>query len=120
MTGTPQIQERSESDTDENWYEAAPGSWLGQTMLDGAPLERIRLPDSKNRTRTQIYYDALLEVCQRKAEGPTVAQLLTNMRPQALPWLRQLKASGVATVYSVPQSPTWQQKPLKRILRRRG
>lgn len=120
MTGTPQIQERSESDSDENWYEAEPGSWLPQTILDGAPLERIRLPDSKNRERTQIYYDALLEVCQREIEGPTVAQLLTNMRPQALPWLRKLKQSGVATVYSVSQFPTWQQKPLKRILRRRG
>lgn len=120
MTGTPQIQERSEVDTHENWYEAAPGTWLPPTTLDGAVLERIRLPDSKNRTRTQIYYDALLEVCQRASEGPTVAQLLTNMRPQALPWLRRLRASGVATVYSVSQFPTWQQKPFKRILRRRG
>jgi glycosyltransferase involved in cell wall biosynthesis len=120
MTGTPQIQERSEADTDENWYDAAPGTWLPPTTLDGAALERIRLPDSKNRTRTQIYYDALLEVCQRASEGPTVAQLLTNMRPQALPWLRRLRESGVATVYSVSQFPTWQQKPVKRIFRRRG
>ncbi|MEZ5504168.1 MAG: glycosyltransferase family 4 protein [Halioglobus sp.] len=120
LTGTPQIQERSESDTDASWYAATPGSWLAQTTLDGAPLERIRLPDSKNRLRTQIYYDALLEVCQRPAGGPVVAQLLTNMRPQALPWLRQLKAAGVATVYSVSQFPTWHQKPAKRILRRRG
>jgi glycosyltransferase involved in cell wall biosynthesis len=120
MTGTPQIQERSEADTDVDWYTTAPGSWLPQTTLDGAPLERIRLPDSKNRVRTQIYYDALLEVCQRPSQGPVVAQLLTNMRPQALPWLRRLKSSGVATVYSVSQFPTWQQKPIKRIFRRRG
>jgi glycosyltransferase involved in cell wall biosynthesis len=120
MTGTPQIQERSEADSQIDWYAAEPGSWLPQTTLDGAPLERIRLPDSKNRVRTQIYYDALLEVCQRQVEGPTVAQLLTNMRPQALPWLRRLRDSGVATVYSVSQFPTWQQKPAKRILRRRG
>ena len=93
---------------------------MPQTTLDGAPLERIRLPDSKNRVRTQIYYDALLEVCQRQSQGPVVAQLLTNMRPQALPWLRRLKSSGVATVYSVSQFPTWQQKPAKRIFRRRG
>jgi glycosyltransferase involved in cell wall biosynthesis len=120
MTGTPQIQERSEADTHFDWYEAAPGSWLPETVLDGAPLERIRLPDSKNRARTQIYYDALLEVCQRPADGPVVAQLLTNMRPQALPWLRKLGKSGVATVYSVSQFPTWQQKPAKRIFRRYG
>jgi glycosyltransferase involved in cell wall biosynthesis len=120
MTGTPQVQERSEADTHADWYAAAPGAWLPQTLLDGAPLERIRLPDSKNRIRTQIYYDALLEVCQRPAEGPVVAQLLTNMRPQALPWLRRLKNSGVATVYSVSQFPTWQQKRFKRIFRRHG
>jgi len=120
MTGTPQIQERSEADTAIDWYQAAPGSWLPQTILDGAPLERIRLPDSKNRVRTQIYYDKLLEVCQRKTQAPVVAQLLTNMRPQALPWLRRLQNSGVATVYSVSQFPTWHQKPAKRIFRRRG
>lgn len=120
MTGTPQIQERSEADTEVDWYEFPPGSWLPGTVLDGAPLERMRLPDSKSRARTQLYYDALVEVCQREADGPTVAQLLTNLRPQALPWLRRLKASGVATVYSVSQFPTWQQKPVKRIFRRRG
>jgi len=120
MTGTPQIQERSEADTQIDWYDAAPGTWLPPTILDGAPLERIRLPDSKNRERTRIYYDALLEVCQRPADGPVVAQLLTNMRPQALPWLRRLKQSGVAAVYSVSQFPTWHQKPAKRIFRRYG
>lgn len=120
MTGTPQIQERSESDSMAQWYEASPGSWLPSTELDGAPLERIRLPDNKNRLRTRIYYDALLEVCKRGTDSPVVAQLLTNMRPQALPWLQQLRSSGVATVYSVSQFPTWQQKPLKRIFRRPG
>jgi glycosyltransferase involved in cell wall biosynthesis len=120
MTGTPQIEERSEADTDANWYQAEPGSWLPQTPLDGAPLDRIRLPDSKNRARTRIYYDALLEVCQRPCDGPMVAQLLTNIRPQAVPWLHRLKNSGVATLYSVSQFPTWPQKPVKRIYRRRG
>jgi glycosyltransferase involved in cell wall biosynthesis len=119
MTGTPQIEERSEADTDANWYQAEPGSWLPQTTLDGAPLDRIRLPDSKSRARTRIYYDALLEVCQRPC-GPMVAQLLTNIRPQAMPWLHRLKNSGVATLYSVSQFPTWPQKPVKRIYRRRG
>ena len=120
MTGTPQLQERSESDTEVDWYEAEPGCWLPQTILDGAPLERIRLPDSKSSARTRIYYDGLLEVCQRPVDVPVVAQLLTNMRPEALPWLHQLKKCGIATAYSVSQFPTWQQKPSKRFFRRRG
>jgi glycosyltransferase involved in cell wall biosynthesis len=120
MTGTPRIEERFESNTEIDWYKSAPGTWLPQTVLDGASVERIRLPDSKNSTRTNIYYNALLEVCQRPANGPVVAQLLTNMRPQALPFLHKLKNRGVATVYSVSQFPKWPQKPLKRIFRRRG
>ena len=120
MTGTPQVQERSEADSAVDWYDAAPGSWLSQTILDGAPLERIRLPDSKSRARTRIYYDGLLEVCQQPVEAPVVAQMLTNMRPEALPWLHQLKRYGIATAYSVSQFPTWQQKPFKRLFRRRG
>ena len=120
MTGTPQIEERSEADTHVDWYQAKLGSWLPTTSLEGAPLERIRLPDHKQPVRTQIYYDALLEVCDRPAEGPVVAQLLTNIRPQALPWLRKLRNKGVATLYSVSQFPTWPQRPVKRLLRRRG
>ena len=120
MTGTPQVQERSEADSAVDWYDAAPGSWLPQNILDGAPLERIRLPDRKSGARTRIYYDGLLEVCQRPVDVPVVAQLLTNMRPEALPWLQQLKRCGIATTYSVSQFPTWQQKPAKRFFRRRG
>lgn len=120
MTGTPQLQERSESDAQANWYKAAPGEWVEHAVLDGAPLQRIRLPDKKGAARTNIYYSGLLDACRHPAEGPVVAQLLTNMRPQALPWIEQLKASGVASLYSVSQFPTWQQKPLKRLFRTRG
>ena len=120
MTGTPQIQERSEADADIDWYRAKPGSWLPESVLDGAPLQRMRLPDSKSQARTRLYYDALLDICQAQTESPTVAQLITNMRPEALPWLRRLKVAGIATVYSVSQFPTWQQKPVKRVFRRPG
>jgi glycosyltransferase involved in cell wall biosynthesis len=120
MTGTPQIEERSESDTDANWYTAEPGTWLPQMELDGAPLHRVRLPDGKGSERTRIYYDSLLEVCRQPCDAPVVAQLLTNIRPEAQPWLEKLKAAGIPTLYSVSQFPTWQQKPYKRFFRRRG
>jgi glycosyltransferase involved in cell wall biosynthesis len=120
ITGTPQIQERSEADKHSDWYQAEPGIWLPPTTLDGAPLERIRLPDGKTSSRTEIYYNAVLEVCRRPHEQPVVAQFMTNMRPKALPWLRRLRQSGVAMLYSVSQFPTWPQKPIKRLLRQRG
>lgn len=118
MTGTPLKAERSESDPNACWYEAQTGSWLPATTLDGAPLERIRLPDTKQRARTKIYYDALLEVCSRPTPNPVVAQLLTNLRPEARPWLRKLRDSGVATLYSISQYPKWPRKRIKRIFRK--
>jgi glycosyltransferase involved in cell wall biosynthesis len=120
MTGTPQIDERSESDLMENWYEANPGSWLPTSSLDGVPLHRIRLPDNKNYTRSKIYYNALAEMCQEPRDSRLVVQLLTNMRPNATPWLRQLKSNGAAILYSVSQYPKWPQKPVKRLFRHRG
>jgi len=120
LTGTPLLGERSERDAELGWYDAQPGEYMPTTRLDGAPLERIRLPDVKGRERTSIYYEALLEVCSRRAPGPVVAQLLTNLRPEARPWIDQLQQSGVATLYSVSQFPAWPSKPSKRWFRGTG
>jgi len=120
LTGTPLPQERSEGDAELGWYDARPGKYLPTTSLGGIPLERIRLPDGKGRARTSIYYDALLDVCSRQAPGAVVAQLLTNLRPEARPWIERLGRSGVATLYSVSQFPAWPSKPAKRWFRGSG
>ena len=120
LTGTPLIEERSESDLLANWYDVEPGQWLPMSTLDGAPLHRIRLPDTKGTLRTKLYYDALLNACSKPRESNLVVQLLTNIRPQAAPWLRDLKASGAAVLYSVSQYPKWPKKPIKRLLRLPG
>tara|TARA_R110002049_G_scaffold100867_4_gene245234 strand:- start:3515 stop:4771 length:1257 start_codon:yes stop_codon:yes gene_type:complete len=120
VTGTPLASERSEADRDADWYAASPGIWLPRTSVEGAELERIRLPDSNDAARLRTYYSALVEVCSRPAAGPVIAQMLTYMRPEARPWLRRLRESGVATVFSISQFPSWQKKRLKRLLRQRG
>lgn len=117
VTGTPMADELRGSGQDTAWLAEAPGTWLPATVLDGAPLERIRLPDGKSRERTRLYYEAVLEVCRRPAEGAVVAQLLTNLRPAARPWLRSLREAGVATLYSLSQYPKWPQRKLKRLIR---
>ena len=120
FTGTPLIEERSETDLLANWYEVEPGQWLPPSTLDGVPLHRIRLPDNKGPLRTKLYYDALVNACQQPCDRQLVVQLLTNIRPQAAPWLRQLKASGASILYSVSQYPKWPKKPIKRFLRLPG
>ncbi|MEM9254106.1 MAG: glycosyltransferase [Pseudomonadota bacterium] len=120
LTGTPLLEERTEADADLNWYQAAPGDYLPESQLDGAPLQRVRLPDHKGRVRTRIFYDSLAQMCAQDAAGAVVAQLLTNLRPEAKPWVDQLKNAGVATLYSVSQFPSWPSKPTKRLLRGSG
>jgi glycosyltransferase involved in cell wall biosynthesis len=120
LTATPLLDERHEIDSQLGWYEAQPGQYLPTSELDGVPLERIRLPDGKGRQRTSIYYRALQEVCTREAPSAVVAQLLTNLRPEARPWIEKLKGLGVATLYSVSQFPSWPAKPHKRWFRGPG
>ena len=56
LTGTPLPDERSELDAELGWYELEPGERTPPSLLDGAPLERIRLPDNKSSQRTSIFY----------------------------------------------------------------
>ncbi|MDB4543056.1 glycosyltransferase family 4 protein [bacterium] len=120
LAGTPDLHERTETDVNADWYDEQPGRWLPSSELDCAGLERIRLPDGDNLARTEFFYKALLEVSERPAQGPVVLQVLTNLRPEALPWLRQLRKQGVIIVYSMSQFPRWPKKRFKRILRRFG
>ena len=117
LSGTPLLEDRSELDAQQDWREVQPGTHFPPELLDGVPLERIRLPDEKGRQRTAIYYNALVDACARPAPGAVVAQLLTNLRPEARPWIEKLKRAGVATVYSVSQFPTWPSKVSKRWFR---
>ncbi len=118
LAGTPELYERTDVDIEAGWYGHSPGRWLPPSALDGVSLERIRLPDVDNVARTRMFYEALLDVCRRPSEGPVVLQILTNLRPEALPWLRKLKREGVVILYSVSQFPNWPNKPMKRIYRR--
>ena len=120
MAGTPPIHERSDTDICAGWYDPVPGTWLPPSSLNGAPIERIRLPDEEGGVRSEIFYNALLNVCQRPYKGAVVLQQLTYLKPDALPWIRSIKKTGAAISYSISQFPKWPQKPFKRIFRRAG
>ena len=120
MAGTPPIHERSEVDICAGWYDKEPGTWLPSSSLNGVPIERIRLPDEEGGERSEMFYNALLNVCQRPYDGAKVVQQLTNLKPDALPWIRSIKRTGAAISYSISQFPKWPQKPFKRIFRRAG
>ena len=118
VAGTPEIHDRTEDEIKAGWYVGEPGSWLPSSTLDGVDLERMRLPDRGNAERTRSFYEALVGVCQRPSQGPVVLQVLTNLRPEALPVLKRLKKQGVIILCSVSVFPNWPKKKLKRFYRR--
>lgn len=120
MAGTPPLHERSESEIDAAWYDEIPGAWLPSATINDAPIERIRLPDVEGNVRNDIYYKGLMDICRRPSNDPVVLQLLTNVKPTAIPWLRRFKSTGAAISCSISQYPKWPGKRIKRIFRKAG
>lgn len=118
-TGTPMLEERTEADRDLDWYAPAPGEMLPPDEVDGTPVRRVRLPDEKGWRRSWIFYNTVVRLCREPGLRPDAVQFISNLRPRAMPWLWALRRMGIATLYSVSQFPTWPDKPVKRIWRRR-
>ncbi len=116
-TGTPLVEERTESDRDRQWYAAAPGRFVGTETVDGTPVRRVRLPDEKSWRRSRIFYRSVVTQCREPALRPDAVQFVSNLRARAIPWLEQLRREGIPVLYSVSQFPTWPAKPRKRLYR---
>ena len=117
-TGTPLLEERTESDRDREWYGHRVGELLAPEEIDGTEVRRVRLPDHKGMRRALIFYRSVVRWCRDPELRPDAVQFLTNLRARAIPWLRQLRGMGIPTLYSVSQFPTWPFKPRKRVHRR--
>ncbi len=116
-TGTPLLEERTESDRDRTWYDAAPGAFVGVEEVDGTAVRRVRLPDEKSWRRSRIFYRSVVAGCREPALRPDAVQFISNLRARAIPWLDQLRRAGIPVLYSVSQFPTWPAKPRKRLYR---
>ena len=116
-TGTPLLEERTETDRDRDWYRAPLGRILPREEVDGAPIQRVRLPDVKGYRRTQIFYKSIVTFCRDPETRPHVIQFVSNLRARAIPWLWELRQLGIPSAYSVSQFPTWPFKPRKRLYR---
>lgn len=118
VTGTPMIEERTEGDRDLDWYAFRPGELLPVEEIDGTPVRRVRLPEHKGMRRAWIFHSTVLRLCRDPALRPDAVQFVSNLRARAIPWLLALRWMGIATLYSLSQSPTWPNKPVKRLWQR--
>jgi glycosyltransferase involved in cell wall biosynthesis len=118
VTGTPTVNEAAGSQVQEHWLSQRPGHVFPMEEINGTPVHRVRLPDSKGWRRMILFNQTLLRCCRRPETRPEVVQLVTHLLPRAIPWLLRLRIMGIPSVYAVTLAPTQAPKgPLKRLMR---
>lgn len=119
LTGTPTLKEASGCDIKEEWLAYRPGEVMSAEDINGASVIRMRLPDKKGRARTRIFNNTVLRFCQRPETRPDVVQLVTNLVPRSVRFLKRLRRMGIPVVYAVTIAPVERsKKPLKRFRRK--
>ncbi len=101
FAGTATPLDFTPEDAYERWSEYRLGRMLPVESAGGTPVHRVRLPDGKGPLHRTIYQHALWRFCRNREYRPDVLQLLGTIRIGAIPWIRQLRRMGIATVYAV-------------------
>jgi len=109
-TGTPHNKEMSAEEASQ-WGSYPVGEFMPQSMVDGVPVHRVRLPDTKGKARTGTFNDRMLEFCDTPEYRPDVIQMVGPLKPRSIPLLKQLRERGIRTLYAVTVAPP---KPAKR------
>jgi glycosyltransferase involved in cell wall biosynthesis len=110
FTGTPHSKEMSAEES-ALWGDYPVGEFMPPGDIDGIPVHRVRLPDTKGKRRTRTYNRKLLELCDNPDYRPDVLQMVGPLKPLSIPLLRKLRARGIPTLYAVTVAPP---KPAKR------
>jgi glycosyltransferase involved in cell wall biosynthesis len=101
FAGTATPLDFTPQDAYERWSEHRLGRMLPVESVEGTPVHRVRLPDAKGLAHRTIFQHALCRFCRNRETRPDVLQLVGTIRIGAIPWIRQLRRMGIATLYSV-------------------
>jgi len=99
VAGTPTVEDVTAGDSAETWSRYPVGAVLPVEIVNGAPVTRVRLPDSGGLRRSLHYLRTLYRHCS--LHRPDVLQLFGTLRYNAVPWLWRLRAMGIPSVYAV-------------------
>jgi glycosyltransferase involved in cell wall biosynthesis len=105
VTGTPTANEHTDPVHTEQWQNSRVGDILEASTPDGTPVYRVRLPDDKGCRRAALFNQMVNRYCLQRQHRADVVQLVTGLRPLVIPWIRYLRARGVAVAYAVTIAP---------------
>jgi len=118
VTGTPMANEHTASGHAEKWQDNHVGDILESETPDGTPVHRVRLPDDKGWRRAALFNQTVVRFSRQPEFKADVVQLVTGLRPLTIPWIRYLRARGIAVAYAVTIAPkNASSKPHKRAFR---
>ena len=101
FSGTPMTDDVTPQDIAARWSAFSVGQMIPEDVVNGTPVHRVRLPTEKGFYRRLQFNRSLLDFCRNPAYRPDVLQLVGTQRVGSIPWLRRLRAMGIATLYSV-------------------
>jgi glycosyltransferase involved in cell wall biosynthesis len=114
-TATPDSVKGPASGVDNAWSALPYGTLLPLEMVDGVPVQRVRLPDKVGIRREAWFARAVAAFCSRTPHRPDVVQLF-SARLAAVPGLWRLRRLGIPAVVTRTMVPLLPRHPVKRAL----
>lgn len=115
FTGTPDSVKASVSNMENSWGSVRTGQRLALERVNGVPVQRVRLPETRGMRRTRAFGQSLARFCAEADRRPRVVQLL-SADPILLPSLLRMRRQGIATIYTDTMAPVGPASWLKRGL----
>lgn len=117
LTGTPTTAKAAQAEAGSVWSEEAIGDALASHVVDGVPIQRVRLPEAGGFHRAASFARAVRTYCEDASTRPHVVQMFTPA-VAAIPELWRLRRMGIPTVAARTMMPELPVSGAKRSVRR--
>ena len=117
-SGTPKPKKLPSTDLMEDWINEEPGTKLPTVFLDDVPVRRVRT-HHVGRRRADDMGRGLTDYFRSSDHRPNVLQWLSALRPEMIPWIRDLRKSGIGAVHAVTIAPREEESFFRRYTKTR-
>jgi glycosyltransferase involved in cell wall biosynthesis len=115
LTATPDIATGAASGLETWWSKLPNGALLPEEIVEGVPVQRVRVPDEIGFRRKLVFERAVAGLLRRTTERPDVVQIFSGW-PPALPILLRTWRLGIPVVATWTVMPRLPQNPLKQAI----
>jgi glycosyltransferase involved in cell wall biosynthesis len=115
LTATPDIVTGAASGLQNCWSKLPNGTLLPEEIIDGIPVQRVRVPNESGLHRRVMFARAGANYLRRITERPDVVQIFSAWIPE-LPILFRARRLGIPVVATWTMMPRLPRNPFKRAI----